>query len=249
MTHPLGAIYPGAASPHDWLIQELIGEPPATLPLAASVPSVGPVFDQSNPAVQGTCVSDATVGIKNQEERLQLPAPFRYDDQSSGRGNDSSVNRFYLEGTGDATYQQGWYVKGAMEWARTRGVVAVDGHRYLIASYYSLTTGDLGANIRNTIATVKRPVQIAMPWYSSYFADEDGGNSYPNGILPPPRPREGIAGGHSLYVWRYCWYAPQNRWLYCVRNSWGPTWGLNGNVYMGDEHLATVYEAYVAVDR
>lgn len=48
------------------------------------------------------------------------------------------------------------------------------------------------------------------------------------GIVPMPHPGESVLGGHAVLA---VGYDDNNQWFIC-RNSWGPSWGVNGYFYM-----------------
>lgn len=90
----------------------------------------------------------------------------------------------------------------------------------------------------NTATEIKKmlalgiPVSFGFTVYESFF--EAGSNG---GVVPIPNPdREGVAGGHAVYIAGYetlSWAVPKSKRLYAiVPNSWGGSWGDGGVCYM-----------------
>jgi C1A family cysteine protease len=54
------------------------------------------------------------------------------------------------------------------------------------------------------------------------------------GNVPMPQPAEKVAGGHAVLA---VGYDDQRQWLFIVRNSWGPHWGIQGYFTMPYQYL------------
>jgi C1A family cysteine protease len=68
------------------------------------------------------------------------------------------------------------------------------------------------------------PFVIGFTVYASF----ESSSVAATGIVPMPRPREQILGGHAVLV---CGYEDSKQ-LFIVRNSWGTRWGVNGYFYI-----------------
>jgi hypothetical protein len=76
----------------------------------------------------------------------------------------------------------------------------------------------------------KRPAVIGIDWTTGAY------DAY-GGILDFQGP---VVGGHCILV---TGYTPRHRKLgqaYRLRNSWGPSWGLNGSAYVAREQLESL---------
>lgn len=65
-----------------------------------------------------------------------------------------------------------------------------------------------------------------------------------DGVMPMPKSKEPVLGGHCVLVWGY---DDPARCLK-VRNSWGPGWGSGGNFYMNYDYAADsskVFDSWV----
>ncbi len=235
----LGAIEPPVDT-RDYSIGQLDAYVQASslvLPSVFSLAPMPPLLDQD-----GTpeCEAYSGIGVKGYQEHLQL-GRWMYDRRSAELLYAGAKS---IDGLPAGT--EGTYGRAILQWLQTRGAVAVDGHRYLIGSYYSLLgEADRGRAIEQTLVALRRPVMIAIPFYQSYYdaIDSEGFG----GTLPLPKPGEPSIGGHAIWVWRYV-TTPSGESAYCTRWAWGLV-GINGNIYLQPGHVAQAWELYVAVDR
>jgi C1A family cysteine protease len=95
----------------------------------------------------------------------------------------------------------------------------------LLINAYSVSNID---SIKLAISQ-KIPVIFGMSVYSFF---ESAYMSY-KGILQLPGPTETYLGGHALLI---CGYDDSTK-LFHIRNSWGPTWGLNGYFYAPYDYI------------
>jgi hypothetical protein len=103
--------------------------------------------------------------------------------------------------------------------------------QHRIASYYLVPVTQ--SAIQGAIQTFG-PIVISLPWYNSDF------NPTGTGILRSPS--GGLAGGHAIaaYGWDY-------RGLR-LRNSWGASWGVNGDCWLPWSQLSRIWDGWKAVD-
>ncbi len=102
--------------------------------------------------------------------------------------------------------------------------------KHKIAAYYAVPVDE--AAIKSAILSFG-PVSIALPWYNTWFRPI-------NGVLPAP---VGDAGGHDISG--IGWDSRGLR----LRNSWGSSYGLLGDVYMPWSYLSRVWEVWKAIDQ
>ncbi len=73
------------------------------------------------------------------------------------------------------------------------------------------------------------PVVIGFTVYESFESDAVANT----GVMPMPKPHEGVLGGHAVLV---VGYRADGYWI--VRNSWGAGWGDKGYFYMPQSYLS-----------
>jgi C1A family cysteine protease len=78
----------------------------------------------------------------------------------------------------------------------------------------------LAKEIKACIAKARHPVLVGFPVFSNFF---DVGKS---GIMPMPGSDDNFEGGHAVVAYGY---DEKGIW---IRNSWGSSWGKNGNFRM-----------------
>lgn len=229
----LGAL-PSPPDPRDWPLTRAPGyaAAPTTFPASYTLPPLVPVaLNQMNDPVSGGCVPFSTTTMKQYQERLQT-AKWYYDDASAIRlhARCKQIDGIpKLEGT---------YPRVALQVAKEEGIRAVNGHRYLIASYYSLA-GDTLDNIKRTLTYYHRPVLLATTWYSNWFGLGR------NCTLKPPNGQE--VGGHQFMVYGYTTVADGSTHLRCV-NSWGTGWGSKGRFNMPWQYVQA-WDVWASIDR
>jgi C1A family cysteine protease len=92
--------------------------------------------------------------------------------------------------------------------------------------HVALTVSSVPINLtamKNVLAG-NLPFVIGFTVYASF----ESSSVAATGIVPMPRPREQILGGHAVLV---CGY-DDSKQLFIVRNSWGTRWGVNGYFYI-----------------
>lgn len=74
------------------------------------------------------------------------------------------------------------------------------------------------------------PVVAGIPVYASFESAPVGAT----GAVPLPQPGEALLGGHAILIWGY----RLDQQLVQCRNSWGPTWGQQGNFTLPFAYIA-----------
>ncbi len=111
------------------------------------------------------------------------------------------------------------------------------------ALQYSRLTRDLTS--MKTCLAAGFPFVFGFTVYESFESDVVA----QTGKVPMPRANEAVMGGHAVLAVGYS--EPSQRFL--LRNSWGPSWGLNGYftmpyAYLTDPNLADDFWTVRAVD-
>lgn len=81
---------------------------------------------------------------------------------------------------------------------------------------------------------VKAAVAAGQPVVFGFTVYESFENIGSNGIMPDPKPGEGVLGGHAVMVVGY----DDKKGYLTVRNSWGGDWGDHGYFYMSYKFAA-----------
>lgn len=93
--------------------------------------------------------------------------------------------------------------------------------QYTIGAYHRVLTLE---DVKSCIAVGTPsgyPVSIGFTVYESFE------NITSDGLMPEPDPSENVLGGHEVVVHGY----DDNKRLLTVRNSWGQSWGYNGEFF------------------
>ena len=182
----------------------------------------------------GGCVPFSTTTMKQWQERQQT-GKWYYDDASAIRLHARCKQ---LDGIPN---QEGTFPRVALQIAKAEGIRAVNGHNYLIASYYTLQSGDVLDNIKKTLVFYRRPVLLATTWYSNWFGL---GRNY---TLKPPNGQ--AVGGHQYLVYGYAVQPSGDTHLRCV-NSWGTGWGNKGRFYVPWTYVeGQAWDVWTSIDR
>ena len=205
------------------------------LPLdtAAPLPSrfvstlMPPVANQGS---TGRCVAFSSRGVKQWEERrdghgfLNLDAQWLYERAQAVDGIPLPHEGTTCRAALSVLLKQGMPVVGQPATGQNR-----------IAAYWAVPL---------TVDAIKRavlqqgPVLIASTWFNSWFRPVKG-------VLPAPS--GGVAGGHARIA--FGWDDGVNGGSLLVRNSWGKSWGVNGNSYDAYRYLLpAMHDAWRADD-
>jgi len=102
---------------------------------------------------------------------------------------------------------------------------AAAGHK--VTSYHSIADGDL-ATMKATLAQGYL-IEFGFTVYS-YFMSQDMATK---GVLHLPTATEQQEGGHAVVLVGY----DDTKKMFLVRNSWGPSWGLQGYFWMSYDYV------------
>lgn len=95
-------------------------------------------------------------------------------------------------------------------------------------SYQRVTVS--ASALKAAIAAGHTPV-IGLTLYDSF----ESAAVAKTGIVPMPEKREGVVGGHCMYVVGY----GQKAGYFTVRNSWATDWGDRGDCYFPEQYLGS----------
>lgn len=239
---PAGRRYGLLKSPPDFRDFSLLGAP-VLKSVSALPPSVdlesycGPVFDQGQ---EGSCTANAGAGNleylfrRFKEDALIFSRAFLYyqerlldgslkegDCGSTGRSSCKAMNQF-----GVCLDSAMPYVEGDFNTAPTADQLAA-ALEYPSGAYHQVNSV---ADVKSCLAS-GYPVLIGFTVYDSFESEETAST----GIMPiPDKATEQVLGGHEVLVIGY----DNSRRALKVRNSWGASWGANGNFWMPYECAA-----------
>jgi hypothetical protein len=196
--------------------------PAAVFPAEYVVPGeLPPVLDQD-----GTpqCVAYSSASLKLYEDRIDQHRWFPFDKPLFFSQIGGTSKGAYVRAAFSRLLHYGYPLDGGVE---------ADLHK--VAAYYSVpvTTADLQAALM-----AFGPLVIAIDWDAAWD------NPRPDGTLPA---RTGSRGGHAIAV--IGWRTVNGRIYFRLRNSWGASWGVNGDCYLSEDFLGNVWEAWKAVDQ
>lgn len=198
------------------------------LPPRYVAPLMPPVLNQHTSPM---CVGFSTAGVKGFEERRDGHGFLGFDP--------AWLYRLAQGFDGLPNPHDGTTLRAALRVMKGTGY-ALLGHpeaagHFKIAAYYAVPQ-DTNSIKRAVIQ--HGPVLIGSAWYRSWFRPT-------NGIMP--NPFGGVVGGHARYV--FGWDDSVNGGSFLVRNSWGKTWGVNGNSYDAYRYLVpALHDAWRATD-
>jgi C1A family cysteine protease len=185
-----------------------------------------PVFDQGS---LGSCTANAGVAARLMLDNLNANLS-RLDLYYNERLIENTINEdsgANMRDIGNAISKYGICEETYFPYDVTKftnkptDVANTNGLKYKIKSYYSVKTTD---DIKNVLAVKQQPVLIGMAVYSSFESDAVA----KTGIVPLPKKKEQILGGHAVLV---VGYDNVKKW-FIVRNSWGSSWGDKGYFYL-----------------
>jgi len=198
---------------------------PTTVDLRAKLP---PVWDQGN---IGSCTAFALCGCFSKcDKSFDASKLFLYYNE---RYLDS------LQGDNAPGIDDGSTISQGVSALRKYGVCSTSKWPYVTSlvstkpSQAAYTEGLLHqaltvSNIRQDLTQLKGCLQAGFPFavgivvFSSFFPDAQG-------VIPMPKlDTDSVLGGHALCVVGY----DDVKQCFLVRNSWGPTWGINGHCYI-----------------
>jgi len=201
--------------------------PLALPPQVSLLSNLGPVKDQGQ---LGACTAFAATGYLEYLYRtfkrsqpvfspLFLYYQEREYDGDLGQGDTGSFGStafWVLNKTGVCLESSDPYEPAQFETAPTTDQLT-EAAKYRVGAMHTVSTVD---DIRSCLAT-SYPVLIGVSIYES-FEDGDWGSNH---VMPTPT--GSLLGGHELYIFGY----DDNAKRFAVRNSWGASWGDNGNFY------------------
>ena len=205
----------------DFPIEQLLGDTLGLIALPATylVPNRPPVLNQG---ATPQCVAYSTSAMKSYQDR---------DDQSPVKWWNFDEPRFFTQIGGTA---QGAYLRTALARLVSFGypvVTSGEAAKHRIRAYYFVPTDR---------ATIKRALMaygvlvMATPWYHSWMT--------PTATHVLPRADYQV-GGHAILVDGW----DDSRGLR-LRNSWGSSWGLEGDCFMPYAYVSAVWEIWKAID-
>ena len=228
----LGAV----PSPPDARDHQLPVDLAAPLPAVYRAPLLAPPLNQLRPPQGepiGTCVAQAATGMKQQQERAggDWPAGWPPLDAYWLYHRAQAIDGIPLP-------HEGTTCRAALSILRHQGEPLVNkpgtASSFVIASY---------AAVPQTYEALKAalyqygPLLIASAWYSPWFRPVAG-------VLP--KPTGSPVGGHATLL--FGWDDSMGHLL--VRNSWGPTWGVNGNFRAPREFfIPALHDAWRSLDQ
>lgn len=215
------------------------------LPLKADLSQwLPPVRDQGQ---EGSCTGFAGTGImgwmwrKYYNNPLTFAPQFLYrcertieGDVSQDAGASSRTMMLSMETYGvclessDPYSDTGWTNPASKE-------QLAEARNYRIGSYARTLT-------RNGVKAVLaggNVASIGILVYDSFESDTVAST----GIVPVPNPKnEQLLGGHEIYIFGY----DDTKEVFHVRNSWGQTWGMQGNFTLPYGYWPYVMDSWVA---
>jgi len=204
-----------------------VPSPPIKIDLRSKCP---PIYDQGQ---LGSCTANALCGaVQYEKMSLQGSRLFVY------------YNERMLENT--IPYDAGAYLSDGVKTLQKYGVCPESEWPYDITKFavkppqkcYTdalLNTATKVANIQNTLSAMKNslingfPFVVGIAVYTS-FESQAVANT---GIVPMPKPRERLLGGHAVMCVGY----DDSKQLWIMRNSWGTNWGDKGYFYLPYAYL------------
>ena len=202
------------------------------------LPTMPPVYDQGN---EGSCTA---FGAKETREWLSI----NYVLKGKAYTPLSAQFQYYCERllNGDVGQDNGSTVSTAMMAMSLWGICPdsdepyttpfaakpsskdfIDAAHYKIGHIYAL----------NTLADMKNALDSGFVFELGFLVYEsfESASTTATGIMTMPKAGEQLLGGHAVCVWGYndtfAFPGLPNGAL-CIRNSWGPSWGNNGNFFM-----------------
>jgi hypothetical protein len=184
---------------------------------------------QLNPVLnQGStpqCVAFSSAGLKGTEDRIDQGQFFDWDTgkffASIGGGPNGAITRDAFK----AMLASGYPVK-----------VVGQADQHKIAAYYFVEP-----NLAEVQAALMAfgPLVFGMTWLNSMFSPKSG-------VLTVDQ-SSGVAGGHAILC--VGWTVINGETHLVLRNSWGTSWGVNGEAYLPASALPElVDEIWKAVD-
>jgi C1A family cysteine protease len=229
----------------DWKITRMKAVQAAKLPTSIDYTSkMSPVGDQGN---EGTCVGFAVVdGMKEYQEDLEHPEKLNLSVRY--------VYEYARELDGEMTYEEGTYIRSAMQVITDKGVCPEDCWPYFphivgnpcpnadsLAEPYQedgyWRISDIQAMKETLVAN--GPFVMSVEVYPSFFHHD-------HGIIPMPGPDEELEGGHAVCIVGY----DDDKQLLKFKNSWGKIWGDWGYGYFTYDYVKQyMWDAWSAKDK
>lgn len=208
---------------------------PVTLePKADLRPSCPGVYDQLR---LGSCTANATgflwhyeVGLEEQGKAIVCPSRlylYYFTRLAQGTVNEDSGGT--LRGAMKAAQKHGlcpetlWpYVE--TEYAVEPGVAADQNALHHLPSQKQYASVPQSLAEFKTLIAGGRPIAFGFSVPASFMSQEVA----QSGVMPMPKPREQIVGGHAVALVGY----DDSKQAFLVRNSWGEGWGQKGYFWM-----------------
>jgi len=238
----LGLIGPDPKDERDLQLSAFISE--ATIPQVFSYRSkTTPLKNQSS---FGGCAAFAGVGAKEYQENTEgeledlseqdLYGKAKTRDGFGGEGTTlrAIVESLYKEGVCEESYFP-YEAKYPPTNSPKPGAVE-NAAKYKITNY---------ANINNTIDAVTQAVYTTGPCLGGFWVYNGIYNVKSDGIIPMPAANEQSIGGHAMVIIGY----DLNRQMLELRNSWGPTYGDHGHLWMPfTVFIRSIMDCWTTVD-
>lgn len=209
---------------------------PVSLPPSMDLSrNLGPVKDQGD---LGACTAFAATGyaeylyrtFKNQQpvfSPLFLYYKEREYDGDLGQGDTGSFGStafWVFNKTGVCLETSAPYDPANFEQTPTQAQLD-EASKYRLGAMHTVTAVD---DIRSALAS-QYPVLVGITVYDSFENGDWTGN-----VMPAPTGTQ--LGGHEIYIHGYDDYSKRFR----LRNSWGPSWGDNGNFFANYTDLESI---------
>jgi len=202
-----------------------------------------PVYDQGQ---EGSCTA---FGAKEVREWLSTRYPGRYRALSA-------QFQYYCERllNGDVPDDAGSSVSTAMASMRTFGICPDADEPYATPFSQKPSKKDFADAAHwkvgrtyalNTLADMKNALAAGWVFELGFLVYEsfESSATTATGIMTMPKAKEQLLGGHAVCVWGYndtFTFPGLPAGALCARNSWGFSWGNNGNFFMPYGYLGGV---------
>jgi C1A family cysteine protease len=209
-----------------------------TLPLVTDMNEwEAPAYDQGN---WGSCTSNAGAGVarlmyrKVYEIEIDPSRAYIYDKERILEGSFPKDDGAQMRSICQVLTQFGFPTEGSWPYnydslvtppTPTTDEIAKGNHE--IGAYHRVISSQDAYSILGD--PTPWPVLIGFSVYESFDTDQVANT----GIMPVPKENEQFLSGHAVYAKGYD--MPNHRFL--CRNSWGASWGLNGDFWMPAEIL------------
>lgn len=220
----------------DFKLTAVRGRRAITPPIVDQRPHSGPIYDQGQ---VGSCTGNGWSFMHKytmvKEKQLHVFRPSRlqiYYDERVLEGTEHYDSGAQIRDGAKVLAKIGTCPEYMWPYDESKALVKPDARCYVEArkhqalTYWRVpqTEVDLEACLADGY-----PVIFGFTVYESF----ESGVVAASGMVPMPRKREPVVGGHCVVLVGY----DKARRLFYVRNSWGENWGDNGYCYMPYEYI------------